>query len=39
MKKSSFFEGLKVGQRDVEGTEEIFHKKCRVLFIETRPNN
>jgi hypothetical protein len=39
MKKSSFFEGLIVGQKDVEGTEEVFHKECRVLFIETRSNS
>ena len=39
VEKSSFFEGLKVSQKDVEGTEEVFHKKCRVLFIETRPNS
>jgi len=39
MKKSSFFEGFKVGQKHVEGPEEVFHKICTVLFIETRPNS
>jgi len=29
MKKSSFFEGFKVGQKHVEGTEEVFHKKMQ----------
>ena len=39
MKKCSFFEGFKVSQKHVEGTEEVFHKKCRILFVETRPNS
>ena len=33
MKKSSFYDGLKVGQKDVEGTEEIFQKSAESCLL------